>query len=140
MNEKRGHERIAALVVISRVLTIAQITELAGIAPDRYRALGSLRPEVPRSTPAKENSWELCERAEQSTALSELIERLSTRIVPLRLQLAALKEHGCGIKLELVQWISATDDAGPGFSLDIDLIGLLSYLGASVDVDQYVDS
>jgi Domain of unknown function (DUF4279) len=131
-------ERIAALVLFSGEMSVEQITDVIGVRPDRFRHRGSIRPDAPVQIPAKENSWEICERADSSVPLSELIDRLSARVLPLREKFIDAKGRGCAVKLELVQWISATDSFGPGFALESDLVSLLAATEASVDVDQYV--
>lgn len=139
MSSVQIRDRIAALVVVSRDLSVRDITRIVGLEPDDFREVGSIRSGIFMSRPAKDNSWELRERSDPSIALSVLIDRLSSRIIPLRAQFADLKNHGCIIKLELVQWVSALQDVGSGFALDQELVELLSAIGASIDVDQYVE-
>lgn len=51
----------------------------------------------------------------------------------------ALREAGCEIKLEMVQWMSASDPHGPGFTLDANILHFLADIDAVIDVDQYLD-
>lgn len=130
--------RSASLVVITQTLSVEEISSLVGCQPDRSRGKGAVRPGAAFPIPAKETSWELRERADQSVALSTLIERISERIVPLRDRFLGLVDAGCTFKLEIVQWISGDDPHGPGFALDVELLGFLAEIQAVVDVDQYV--
>ena len=137
MGNEGGRDRIAALVVVSSKLSVSEISDIVGVQPDLCRELGSVRTDAPIAVPAGETSWELTERHDRSAPLSDLVDRLALRIFPLADRFIRLRDRGCGIKLELVQWISPGDPVGPGFSLDKDLIEFLSRVGAVVDVDQY---
>ncbi|WP_416904401.1 DUF4279 domain-containing protein [Micromonospora echinospora] len=130
--------RTAALVVVSHVLSVDDISDLVGCGPDRSRSKGSVRSGAVVPIPAKETSWELCEQADRSVPLSNLLDRLSEKVLPLRGSFVGLVDAGCAFKLTLVQWISEADPSGPGFWLDADLLKFLAEVGASVDVDQYV--
>lgn len=139
MNSTGAHHRIASLVVVTTALTVPEINGIVGVAPDAFREIGTLRPGNSRSKPAKENSWELLERSDSSVPLPILIDRLLPRILPLQSQFVDLRNRGCFIKLELVQWVSAVNDAGVGFALDHGVINFMSAIGAALDVDQYVE-
>jgi hypothetical protein len=130
--------RTAALVVVTQTLSVEEISSLVGCQPDRSRSKGDVRPGAVVPIPAKETSWELCERAGQSVPLSDLLERLSERILPLRDPFLGLVDAGCTFKLALVQWISEDDPHGPGFALNAELLGFLAEVQAVLDVDQYV--
>ena len=130
--------RSASLVVITQTLSVEEISSLVGCQPDRSRGKGDVRPGAVFPIPVKETSWELRERADQSVALSTLIERISERILPLRDRFLGLVDAGCTFKLALVQWISEDDPHGPGFVLDAKLMGFLAEIQAVLDVDQYV--
>lgn len=80
------------------------------------------------------------EQEDSSADMSDVIADIAQRVIPLRPGLVELRNRGCVIKLDLVQWISPTDPVGPGFLLDTAMIEFLSAFGGFVDVDQYVES
>lgn len=139
MNKPPKRDRFAALVVISKELAVRDISAAMGVDPDQFREIGSIRVGARFPIPAKDSSWELRECGDSFESLDELISRLTVRVLPLRPKFEDLRSRGCAIKLELVQWISARDVAGPGFAIDAAMIELLSAVAGFVDVDQYVD-
>ena len=131
--------RIAAIVALSDVLAPEEMSELAGLQPDKWRRKGEIRPEAKFPRPARESSWQLRETADSSMSLSEVIEKLTARALAGRESLLRLAEAGCVVKLDIVHWISPADPHGPGFVLEPQLVSLLAELGATVDVDQYLE-
>ncbi|MFV2010284.1 MULTISPECIES: DUF4279 domain-containing protein [unclassified Micromonospora] len=136
MSDERS--RRVALVVASEVVSVEELTAVVGVSPDRSLAKGQVPLTATLPIPAKENSWEICEYSDRSVAISEVIERLLDRVFPLRDAFAEVRRLDCVIKLEIVQWISEDDPHGPGFSLDIEALDFLAFIGAFVDVDQYL--
>jgi hypothetical protein len=132
-----GRARRANLVAFSDTLSVAMMTAIAGITPDSSRSKGDLGTIVPVA--AKEHSWEISETGGRDVPLEVVIDRLFKRAFPMRESFFALRAAGCRFKVELVQWMSASDPHGPGFALDTDVLQFLAELGAFVDVDQYVD-
>jgi hypothetical protein len=136
----RAYKRQAALIVSSCKITVREMSDLLGVTPDKAREIGEVRPDARFPIPAKENSWVLFERGDSSADMSDLIDSLSRRVMPLRAGLVALRNRGCAIKLDLVQWITPADPVGPGFVLGAEVVDLIAEVGGFIDVDQYVDS
>lgn len=134
-----GYRRQVSLVVVSSDMAVWEISSALGVEPDLSREIGSVRTGPPARIPARENSWELCERSDSSVDTSTLIDRLARRVLHLERPLVELRSRGCLIKLDVVQWISPLDPIGPGFSLDFAMVELLAKVGGAVDVDQYVE-
>jgi hypothetical protein len=125
------------LVAFSDTLSVATMTAIAGITPDSSRCKGGLGAIVP--VPAKEHSWEIGETGGRDVPLEAVIDRLFKRVLRTRESFIALRAAECSFKVELVQWMSASDPHGPGFVLDAEVLQFLAELGAFVDVDQYID-
>ncbi|NYT95576.1 DUF4279 domain-containing protein [Salinispora sp. H7-4] len=131
--------RVAALVIISDAVDVEALTAAVGVPPDRSLGKGKVRPGSTLPFPAKEHSWEIRESGRRSVAISEVIERLLCRAIPLRNAIMGVKKSGCEVKLKIIQWISDDDPHGPGFSLDGNALKFLADVGAFVDVDQYLE-
>lgn len=85
-----------------------------------------------------ETSWELYAEGSQFDDLSTLIESVLGR---LRLAGDGLLEASIGadaLVLRITQYVAETDPVGPGFAIESEDMQLLSVLGVSLDVDQYV--
>ena len=132
------YRRHAALVIVSQEVTVAEMSEVLGVAPDQALEAGTVRSGSILRIPARENSWEIFEQGDSSADMSDIIANVAQRAIPLRPGLVELRNRGCVIKLDLVQYLSPTDPVGPGFVLDTPMIELLSALDGFVDVDQYV--
>lgn len=128
------------MVIVSQEVTVAEMTEVLGVTPDQALEAGTVPRGTRRRIPAKENSWELFEQADASVDMSDVIDGLGRRVTPLQPGLVELKNRGCVVKLDIVQWVTPADPVGPGFVLESAIIELLAEVGASVDVDQYVEA
>lgn len=133
------NSRVAALVIVSDAVSVEALTAAVGVPPDRSLGKGEVRPGSTLPFPAKEHSWEIRESDRRSVAISDVVERLLSRVIPLRDAIMGVKRSGCNVKLEIVQWISDDDPHGPGFSLDANALKFLADVGAFVDVDQYLE-
>lgn len=131
--------RKASLVAYSQTVTVESMSAAAGVAPDRARSKGQIRPEAIVPIPAKKHSWEILEVGEREVPLEVLIDRLFVRAFRMRESFIALREAGCDIVLSLMQWMSDSDPHGPGFALDVEVLHFLAEIDAFVDVDLYVD-
>jgi hypothetical protein len=133
--------RYASLTVISETLTVGEITEALGQFPDDSLSRGERRPGSLVPVVASANSWRIQESSESSSIpVEQLLESLLARVVPLREALTRLSNKGSSIQVSVVQWISTSDGHGPGFGLDSQSVRLIAEIGASFDVDQYVES
>jgi hypothetical protein len=139
MNSNDIIPRLAALVASSEVLSVEEMSKIAGISPDISRSKGQIRTGSIVSIPAKESSWKIRECGDRIVPLEEIIDRLFKRVFRVRESFVALREARCEITLELVQWMSESDPHGPGFALDTKILHFLSEIDAVVDVDLYVD-
>jgi hypothetical protein len=135
-----AYRRRASLVVATTDIEVEQISRTLGIEPDWSLRAGSVRADSRAVVPAAENSWELRESSDWSVDMSSLLRALGARVIPLKDSLIQLKNLGCGIKLDLVQWLSPLDPVGPGFSIDYAMIQFLVEVGGFIDVDQYVET
>ena len=71
--------------------------------------------------------------------ISELIESLHDRALPITRTLMALKDEGCTVILRLVLRLSPADDNGAGFAISKEIIKWLNEAGIEfIDVDQYI--
>lgn len=131
--------RRAVLVAWSEVLSVEEMSKIAGISPDISQGKGQIRLGSIVSIPAKESSWEIREFAAREVPLENVIERLFARVFGMRESFVALRAAGCEITLRLVQWMSESDPHGPGFVLDTSILHFLAEIDAVVDVDLYVD-
>ncbi|GAA2147298.1 DUF4279 domain-containing protein [Glycomyces algeriensis] len=131
--------RLAALVAWSEVQSVEEMSKIAGIAPDISLGKGQIRSGSIVSIPAKESSWKIREFGDREVPLEEVIDRLFVRVFRMRESFIALREAGCEITLELVQWMSESDPHGPGFHLDAGMLHFLAEIDAEVDVDLYLD-
>lgn len=82
--------------------------------------------------------WEIREVRGSEMALQEVIDALMARAFLLQGPLRSLRQAGCTVHLEIVNWISPVDSHGPGFSLPSPDVAFLADIGADVDVDQYI--
>lgn len=128
----------AALVVQSRDLTLAQISEAMVREPDAGYDRGSLSPV--RNVPRQWASWSM-ELAlpngvhEGTSGLAVAIESLGE---PLARQAAKLVSRGCDVVVSVHQELADGPECR-GLHLTVGAIRWMSVAGASLDVDQYVD-
>lgn len=64
---------------------------------------------------------------------------LYARVAPLAAPLRALSEAGCTLMLRIVQYLDPQEGQGYGIPIGRQWLELLSEVGASIDIDQYVD-
>lgn len=122
----------------SPVIESAQITSLLGIDPDMTVAVGQVRPGSVLRRPASRNTWQIVESGDDSADVDEMLRRMCGRLGPVREEIRSLRNAGCEVLVSVIQYLSAADRAGPGFSLDSATLEFISFVGAELDVDQYV--
>ena len=130
--------RRVRLVVVSTRYSPEELEERLGMRPDVV--VHAIGPEVvSRRLHRDENTWELQEEGTSDADISELIESLHARALPITRTLMALKDEGCTIILRLVLRFSPADHNGAGFAIDREIIKWLNDAGIEfVDVDQYI--
>jgi hypothetical protein len=129
----------AALVVQSRELSLDQISAVMARRPDSGYERGSLSPvgKVPRAA----TSWSLeldwpRETHGGTEGLAAAIESLGRSVAE---HAATLAAQGCDVVVSVCQEL-ADDPASVGLHLTPEAIKWLAMAGATVDVDQYVES
>jgi Domain of unknown function (DUF4279) len=132
--------RYVRFVVTSDLLTGAQLERRVDTPGDRTRTRGEvLRSASPRDVVASVSAWEV----QSSLAAEEVVEhhlaQLFGLIAPLRDSLRALAAEGCKSTLRIVQYLQANEYQGYGIPIPPEWIELLGNLGASIDIDQYVE-
>lgn len=129
----------AALVVQSRNLSLDEISESMGRPPDFGYERGSLSPlgKVPREA----TSWslELTWPSEVHSGTEGLAMAIESLGLPVAERAARLAARGCEIVLSVCQEL-ADDPASVGLHLPPSAISWIATAGASVDIDQYVDT
>lgn len=130
--------RRAHLLVVSTQHSARELEERLGMKPDAaVRALGP--GEVSRRRHREESTWELHEDGTSDADITDLIESLHARALPVTGALRALKDEGCTVILRLILRLSPADPHGAGFAVSRELIEWLSDAGMEfIDVDQYI--
>lgn len=126
------------LLVVSTQHSPEELEERLGMKPDA--AVHAIGPdEVSRRLHREENTWELHEEGTSDADITELIESLYARALPITRTLMALKDEGCTVILRLVLRFSPADRNGAGFAIDRETIKWLDEAGVEfIDVDQYI--
>lgn len=103
-------------------------------------AIQALEPgEVSRRRHREETTWELREEGTSDADITDLIESLHVRALPITGTLRALKDEDCAIILRLILRLSPADPHGAGFAVSRNIMGWLNDVGIEfIDVDQYV--
>jgi hypothetical protein len=130
--------RRAHLLVVSTRHSSQELEERLGMKPDA--AVDALRPgEVSRRLHRDESTWELHEEGTSDADITELIESLRARALPITGALRALSDEGCTVILSLILRLSPGDPDGAGFAVNRELIEWLNDAGIEFfDVDQYI--
>lgn len=130
--------RRARLVVVSTRHTPMELEQRLGIEPDAVTR--AVEPgELSRRLHRDENTWELHEDGSADTDITDLLESLHARALPVTRTLRALKDEGCTVVINLVLRLSSGDAGGAGFAITRPLIEWLDEAGIEfVDVDQYI--
>jgi uncharacterized protein YbaR (Trm112 family) len=119
-------------------ISIPRITSLLGIDPDGAVAIGQVPSGSMLCKPASRNTWEVVESGDDSANVDELLQRVHGRLSPIREGIRSLWNDGCTTIVTVVQYLAAGDRTGPGFSLDFRMVEFMAFVGAELDVDQYV--
>ena len=121
------------LRIVSEVLTVAEITRIVGVSPDRSSDRGSLRRGS--SLALRFSAWEfesgLSATADVTEHVSRIVERLETHAVALR-SAAGLAD---GFELSIVGRFDPALDHSPGLNLTVDHLAFLTSVGASLDLE-----
>ncbi|WP_158691083.1 DUF4279 domain-containing protein [Streptomyces sp. 351MFTsu5.1] len=120
------------------MIEIAQITALLGLDPDRTVTIGQVPSGSVLRKPASRNMWEVIESGDDSADVDEMLRQVCGRLSPVREEIRSLRDAGCEVMVSVIQYLSAADRTGPGFSLDSATLEFISFIGAELDVDQYV--
>jgi hypothetical protein len=113
------------------------MSSILGMRPDFSRTMGEKQAITGR--PAVENVWRIEEAGDSDADISELIEALYRRALPLSEALGKLKNEGCGIVFSVVLRLSSTDERGAGFAVPAEIMKWMGEIGvAALDVDQYI--
>lgn len=128
----------AALVVQSRDLTLAEISEVMARQPDEGYDRGSLAPV--RKVPREWTCWST--KLAWSPAVHGGTEGLAAAIEalghPLAERAASLVAQGCEVLVSVYQELADTPESH-GLQLTPGAIRWMAAAGAAIDVDQYVD-
>jgi hypothetical protein len=126
------------LVVVSTRYSPEELEERLGMRPDAV--VHAIGPDVvSRRRHRDENTWELHEEGASDADISDLIESLHARALPITRALMALKDEGCTVILRLALHLSPVDRNGAGFAMDRKIIEWLNEAGIEfIDVDQYI--
>jgi hypothetical protein len=130
--------RRAQLLVVSTRHTARELEDRLAMQPDA--AVEASGPsDVSRRGRHDESTWELHEEGTSDADVTELLESLHTRALPITGSLKVLNEEGCTIILRLILRFSPADAHGAGFAVTRPLIKWLNDAGIEfIDVDQYI--
>jgi hypothetical protein len=119
-------------------MTVRELSVFLGVMPDRSREIGSLIPDLKFPATERVNRWELCTESDTSGDVTSLVEDVARRMLPLLAPLRDLRNLGCVVNFEIVQYLSPHDSVGPGFVLSPDTSKMFADVGCDVDIDLYV--
>ncbi|MGW7244613.1 DUF4279 domain-containing protein [Streptomyces sp. NPDC054804] len=108
------------------------------LVADRTVAVGQVPTGSVLRRPATRNTWEIIESGDDSSDVDEMLRKIYDRLNPAREEILALRNSGCVVMVSVIQYINAADRVGPGFSMDFAMVEFMAFVGAELDVDQYV--
>jgi hypothetical protein len=126
------------LVIVDVKRTPVDIKKFLGVDPD-YETWAGQVPAGSRRRPPADNSWELRESGDSTVDVSELLQRILIRLLPIKDEILSLKNDGCRVIMSLILYLSSSDPVGSGFILSEELIKFLADVGIVLEVDQYVE-
>jgi hypothetical protein len=133
----RTPRRQVRLVIVSSTHTPGELSDHLGMRADASSAAD----ETGRNSSARESAWELHESGTDGSDITDLIESLHARALPLAERLITLKDAGAKIILRFVLYLSPGDDWGAGFVIDRSELEWIEALGIEfIDVAQYIFS
>jgi hypothetical protein len=127
----------AYLRVTSQVLTVEQITRLAGVSPDRSDSIGAPLRRTGRLRTFTNWALDSGIPPNDNVRLEDHLGALFPRVQAVASGFAGRSE--LSIDLEIVQYLDNTPAGDRGISLTTDWVLLLSSISAGVDIDQYVN-
>lgn len=130
--------RYVRFIVTSDRLSGAELQQRIGVSGDRTRTRGEI-PEEGRA-PSPLNAWELRTSLPPEESVERHLDQLLERIAPLRDSLRRLAREDCAVILRIVQYMEANEYQGYGIPIPRGWTTLLGDVGASIDIDQYVEA
>ena len=135
---KESLYRRVRLLVVSTKRTPEELASYFDMPTDRAVLAGEHQGYA-SSAAAAENIWELQEAGSSNSDISDLLEALYARALPLTKQLREIKNQDCTVILRIILYLSANDEHGGGFVISQPILEWMNVIGIDfVDVDQYV--
>lgn len=124
-----SHSRKVSFIVASDSLSERALSEKIGLEADVGQS-GTVRYPM-------QATWELRESGSGDIDLSDLVEKILTRVESAKRAIAELcRDPETSCLLQVVQYVG-DETVGPGFAIEARYVRLLGELGATIDVDQY---
>lgn len=117
-----------------------ELGQRLGVQGDRVRTRGESTQTGQLSVVSRVNVWELGSLLSPTTVVEAHLLDLYTRVAPLADPLRGLAQAGCTLMLRIVQYMDPQEEQGYGIPIGKEWLELLSHVGASIDIDQYVEA
>jgi Domain of unknown function (DUF4279) len=121
------------LRLVSERLSLAEMTEMVGVDPDRCSERGSLRSGS--SLPRRFSSWEVESRLSATADVDEQVADLAERMVTHAESLRIAGVQADGFELAVVGRFDPAVDHSPGVNLSTANLSFLTNIGATFDLE-----
>jgi hypothetical protein len=121
------------LRLVSEKLSVAEITTMVGVEPDRSTERGTLRRGS--SLPRRFSAWEIESRLGVAGDVAEHVSSITERMLSHSGSLRRAAEQVDGFELSIVGRFDPTVDDSPGVNLTHDHLAFLAAVGASLDLE-----
>lgn len=133
----RVSSRYVEFTIYGDALTPAEITRVVGMKPDAALAKGEIRPDAIWKRPSATHRWKLFELGDSGSYVTDLVERMISRIRGVESGLKEVVALGSDVLLGAVIYASDDDPTGPSFVIELDAISFLSSIPAAFEVNIY---
>ena len=129
--------RYVEFTIYGDALTPGEITRVVGMRPDAVRVKGEFRPGTNWKLPSATHRWKLLEVGDSGSDVTDLVERMTSRIRRVEGGLKEVVALGSDVLLGAVIYASDDDPTGPSFVIELDTISFLSRIPAAFEVNIY---